>query len=162
LNTNVIASKGQHLASSPVPPLVLIVICHRRGGAVNVHRRIVEAFNRHDFEGAFAAYGPDAVWDMSPMGMGVFEGREAVLGFFEDWLDPYEDFEQVMEEFHDLGGVTFGVLLQHARPRGSSGVVALHYAVVGTWRDGLVERFTLYSDIDEARAVAERLAEERP
>jgi hypothetical protein len=32
-----------------------------------------------------------------------------------------------------------------------------------TWRDGLIERITDYpeSDIDQARAAAERLAEER-
>jgi hypothetical protein len=32
---------------------------------------------------------------------------------------------------------------------------------VVTWIDGLIERTTNYFDIDEARAAAERLAEER-
>jgi hypothetical protein len=32
---------------------------------------------------------------------------------------------------------------------------------VGVWVDGLIERTTNYTDIDEARADAERLAEER-
>jgi hypothetical protein len=30
-----------------------------------------------------------------------------------------------------------------------------------TWRHGLIERLTTYADIDEARAAAERLAQER-
>jgi hypothetical protein len=34
-------------------------------------------------------------------------------------------------------------------------------AVVATWPDELIERATGYSEIDEARVVAERLAEER-
>jgi hypothetical protein len=33
--------------------------------------------------------------------------------------------------------------------------------IAGAWRYGLVERFTWYTDIDQARADGERLAEER-
>jgi ketosteroid isomerase-like protein len=124
-------------------------------------RRSVQAFNRHDFDAALRVYGPDAVWDLSPMGMGVFEGRDAIRSFYEDWLGSYETFDQVIEEFRDLGGVSLAVLLQRARPRGSSGVVEFRYAVVGIWKEGLSERFTTYTDLDQARAAAERLAEER-
>jgi hypothetical protein len=37
----------------------------------------------------------------------------------------------------------------------------MRYAVVATWVDGMIERFTTYTNIDEGRAAAERLAEER-
>jgi hypothetical protein len=37
----------------------------------------------------------------------------------------------------------------------------MRYAQVNDRRDGLIARETLYTDIDEARAAAERLAEER-
>jgi hypothetical protein len=37
----------------------------------------------------------------------------------------------------------------------------MRFAAVTTWVDGLIERNTNYTDIDEARAGAERLAEER-
>jgi len=47
------------------------------------------------------------------------------------------------------------------RLAGSSGSVELRYAGVSTWADGLIERVTTYLDINEARAAAERLAEER-
>jgi ketosteroid isomerase-like protein len=125
-------------------------------------RRSTEAFNRRDFDTALAVLAPDSVWDFSSIGMGVFEGREAIRGFCEDWLGTYEDYEQVTEELRDLGnGVIFGVSHQGGRPRGSSGLVALRYAGVGTWRDGLLELLTLYLDIDEARAAAERLVEQR-
>jgi len=66
------------------------------------------------------------------------------------------------EETLDLGqGVGFRVLIQKGRPIGSSGEVQLRYAAVGVWDDGKLARITNYSDIDEARAAAERLAEER-
>ncbi len=35
------------------------------------------------------------------------------------------------------------------------------YAAVSVWADGLAMRVTNHTDIDEARAAAERLAEER-
>jgi ketosteroid isomerase-like protein len=60
-------------------------------------RRSGEAFDRGDIDGVLAMYGPDAVLDMSPVGMGVLEGHEAIRGFYEDWRASYEDFEQVFE-----------------------------------------------------------------
>jgi ketosteroid isomerase-like protein len=123
-------------------------------------RRSLGAFARRDFDTVMTLYAPNAVWD-APMGVGVWEGREAIRRLFEDWRGSYQDFDQVIEELRDLGGVTFAVLLQRGRPRGSSGVVAVRLAVVGTWRDGLVDRFTWYTDPNQARAAAERLAEER-
>jgi hypothetical protein len=46
---------------------------------------------------------------------------------------------------------------------GSSGEVTIRYGSVITWDDGLVVRVANYpeADIDEARAAAERLAQER-
>jgi ketosteroid isomerase-like protein len=129
---------------------------------VELGRRNNEAFNRRDFDAALAMYTPDAVWDLSPTGAGVFEGRKAIRGLWEDWFGAYEDWEQVIEEFHDLGnGVALAVLLQRGRPAGSSGFVELRYASVAIIRgDGLTERNMVYTDIDEGRAAAERLARE--
>jgi ketosteroid isomerase-like protein len=126
-------------------------------------RRLNEAVNRGDFDTAVAMYTPDAVYDGSPMDGEVIKGRDA-RGFLEDWFGAYEEWEQVAEASRDLGnGVGIGAFRQRARPAGSSRFVELHYAFVAIVReDGLIERVTVYgTDIDEARAVAERLAEER-
>jgi ketosteroid isomerase-like protein len=126
------------------------------------NRRTKEAFDGGDFDAAVAGFLPDAVLDMSPIGMGVFEGLERVRSFYEDWRASYEDFEQVIEEERDLGnGVGFEVVAAYGRLRGGESGVELRYASVGIWREGLVERVTYYTDIDQARAAAERLAEER-
>lgn len=37
----------------------------------------------------------------------------------------------------------------------------LRYGTVSVWEDGKIARITHYTDIDEARAAAERLAQER-
>jgi ketosteroid isomerase-like protein len=125
-------------------------------------RRSIQAGNDRDIDLVFTFYVPDAVWDMSPWGMGIFEGTEAIRGFFEDWLGAYEEYRLEAEEIVDLGdGVVFAVLLQGGRPSGSSGDVQLRYASVSIWVDGLVVRTTNYRDIDAARAAAERLAEGR-
>ena len=125
-------------------------------------RRLREALSRGDLDAAVAIYAPDAAWDVSLLGLeGVFEGREAIRGAWEDLRAPYEDLEFVMEEFRDLGrGVTLVVVLARGRLRGSTGFVESRTAFVATWANGLIERNTTYLDIDEARAAAERLAQD--
>jgi ketosteroid isomerase-like protein len=113
-------------------------------------------------EAALGFYAPDAVWDASSWGMGIFEGKAAVRRFFEDWSRSYSRLDWTAEEVRDVGnGVTFAVIVQSGRVVGSSASVELRYAGVAEWRDGLIVRNTTYTDIDAARAAAERLAEER-
>ena len=97
------------------------------------------------------------------MGLGTsFEGRTAIRGFWEDMTVAYEEFEFQPQEILDLGnGVMLSVALQQGRPVGSSGRVQMRFASVAIWVDRAVVRQTLYTDIDEVRAAAERLAEER-
>jgi ketosteroid isomerase-like protein len=129
---------------------------------VELARRSVEAGNSGDFDAMLSFFAPDGVWDMSPLGMGVFEGRAAIRGFLEDWQGAYEEFGVETEKVLDVcNGVTVAVLIQKARPAGSSGDVRLRYAAVTLWGDGLIVRLTNYTDIDEGRAAAERLAESR-
>jgi len=129
---------------------------------VERQKRLTEVGNRRDLDAMMAFYAPDGVYDMSPVGMGVFEGQAAVRGFIEDWWGSYEEHEFEAEEILDLGnGVGFRVLIQKGRPVGSSGEVELRYAAVSVWEDGKIARITNYTDIDQARAAAKRLAEER-
>jgi ketosteroid isomerase-like protein len=130
--------------------------------SVELSRRSSEAVNSGDLDAMVSFLAPDAVWDLSPVGMGTFEGRAAIRGFAEDWLGAYEEFEIKAEERHDLGnGVTFSVMSQNARPAASQGHVATRYAAVAVWVEGMIVRASQYADIDEARAAGERLAEER-
>jgi ketosteroid isomerase-like protein len=63
----------------------------------------------------------------------TLEGRAAIRGFFRDVLDTYDEWRMGAAEIHNLGsGVTFSVL-----------------------------RAASYLDLDQPRAAAERLAEER-
>ena len=129
---------------------------------VELQNRLTAAAQSRDLDAMAGFYAPDGVYDMSPIGMGVFAGRAAGLGFIKDWWGSYEEFEFEAEETLDLGaGVGFRVVIQKGRPVGSRGEVQLRYAAVGLWEDGKIVRMTNYNDIDAARAAAERLAEER-
>jgi ketosteroid isomerase-like protein len=125
-------------------------------------QRAADAGNAHDFDAAISFYTPDAVFDMPTEGMSFPEGRAAIGAFWDEWAGIYEEVELELEEARDLGeGVTFAVFVQRGRLPSSTSRVEFRYASVTTWRDGLAERVTDYTDIDEARAAAERLAEER-
>jgi ketosteroid isomerase-like protein len=125
-----------------------------------VHRA-VDAMSARDFEAVMSFSASDAVFDTGPLGA-IYEGRSAIRGFLEDWIGAYEDYDLEAEEIRDLGaGVTFGVNAQRGRLPNSTGWVQTRITDVVTWAGGLIERQTAYTDIDEARAAAERLAEER-
>ena len=128
---------------------------------VELVRRLDEAATRRDFDAVMSFYAPDAVYEGRASGM-TFEGRTAIRGFWEDVSASYEEFEWRSEETLDLGnGVVFGVTRASGRPVGSTGRVEVRVAIVAVWQEGLIERGTAYSDIDQARAAAERLAESR-
>jgi hypothetical protein len=96
--------------------------------------------------------------------MGTFEGREAAIGFLKEWSSSFEDLIMEADEILDLGhGVVLILFHQEGRPIGASSYVRVRSAMVALWVDGVAVRNTIYpeSDIDEARAAAERLAEER-
>ncbi|MEA2208673.1 MAG: SnoaL-like domain [Solirubrobacteraceae bacterium] len=131
-------------------------------GLVGLVRGAYEASNRCDFDAMMAVYGRDSVWDMTPMGLGTYEGLAAIRRFLEDWLGSFEEFEAELDEILALdGGITLAVVLQRGRPVGSDGHVELRYAQISVWVERVAVRTTNYTDIDKARGAAERLAEKR-
>lgn len=125
-------------------------------------RLLVEAVNRRDMNALLAYSAPDLVYDTTPSGFGLYEGTAAIGEFVEGYWKMFDELAFELEEFVDLGGgVTLAVNCQHARPKGSSAQVQAREAHVTEWENGLAVRVTVYIDIDEARAAAERVAEER-
>ena len=130
-------------------------------------RRAFEALNRRDFDAALSLYTPDVVLELPPLGLGVLEGgplmgHDAIRKSLEDLTASFRDFEFESEDFHDLGsGVTFNVLVQRGMPHGSDGFVESRLGVVAIWRDGRIARARMYQEVDQARAAAVRLAQER-
>ena len=49
---------------------------------VRLVQQVGEAANRRDLDAVLEPFAPDAVWDMSAFGMGVFHGRRAIHAFW--------------------------------------------------------------------------------
>ena len=130
---------------------------------LEITRKSLEAVNRRDFDALMTYAAPGVVYDTTPSGFGVYEGQAAIREFIEGYWYAFEDLRLELEEFLDLGnGVTFAVNRQHARPVGSTAPVQAREAHVTEWADGMVVRVTVYSDVDEGRTAARRLAASRP
>jgi ketosteroid isomerase-like protein len=122
--------------------------------------RALEAANRRDLDAVMCSFAVDAVFEGRALG-DIFEGQAAIRAFVEGWFGTYEELEYGLEEVRDLGkGVVFTVVVQNGRPAGSAGHVRQREGWVFVWVRGLCARLTI-SEVDEARAAAERLAEER-
>jgi ketosteroid isomerase-like protein len=133
---------------------------HTTSTALEQARRSFEAADSGDYEWMISFYGPQSVFDMSPWGLGTYEGLAAIRAFFEDWIGSFDAFEMKLEEIEDLGhGVVFAVAVQDALPAGSQHRMHLRHAAVSVWEDGIIQRVTNYPKIDEARVIAHELAD---
>ena len=121
-----------------------------------------EAVNRRDLDAVMSFFAPDGVLDGRAAG-GLYEGRAAIRGFLDEWLGSFPELRYEAEELVVLDdGVVLAVVTQEGRPVGVDGQVHQREAWAICWSaDGLLVRLTTHTDIDAARAAAERLAESR-
>jgi hypothetical protein len=96
-----------------------------------------------------AIWHPEIEWDISEMNLpdasgGIYRGREAVHGFWREWLAAWEttkfDYELI-----DAGDRVVVLLDQHLRGRSTG--IEMHmpqFGEVVTFKDGLVVQFKLY------------------
>ena len=130
--------------------------------ALELVRGLFEAANRRAWAEVADLFARESVLDLSDLGLGAYEGADAISAFVKEWIGAYDEWEAVMAEVLELdNGVVFTVNQQVARPTGSSVVVEARQAIVSIVRDGEVERGASNTDRDQSRADAERLAEER-
>jgi ketosteroid isomerase-like protein len=127
---------------------------------VELMGRAFEAANRRDLDAVASSFAEAATFDGRALG-DHFQGRPAIRSFLEDWFGAYEELEFGLEEVRDLGnGVVFAVVVQNGRPAGSAGHLRQREGWVFVWVRGLIARLTT-SEVDEAHAAAELLAQER-
>ena len=126
---------------------------------VELVRKQLEALDRRDLDGVMTSVAEDTVLD--GRGDAPYEGRAAIRGFLEDWFMALEELDFELEEVSDLGGgVVFAVVIQDGRPVGGDGRLRQREGWVYLWAGGSIARLTT-SEVDQARAAAERLAQER-
>jgi ketosteroid isomerase-like protein len=126
--------------------------------SVELVRLQVEALDRGDLDGVMRNVSEDGVLEARTESL---EGRAAIRGFLEDWFRAYEDLDFSLEEVSHLGGgVVFAVVIQDGRLVGADGRLRQREGWVYLCVGGSIARLTT-SDVDQARAGSERLAQER-
>ena len=123
----------------------------------DVVRRLFDAFNRGDFEGALALVQDDVEWgeppDIPDTG-GVYRGHEGLVAEFARFLEAWEELRVDLEEMTHVGGQV--VVLTHwiGRSRGTRIEVDQRVAQVYELRDGKVARVRQFRTHEEALAAA--------
>src|ERR1700730_4394860 len=86
--------------------------------------RAFEHVKRRDWDSVLSLTASDAVWDMTPVGLGTYQGHKRARQLWEEWSGAYEEWDINVEEIEDLGnGVVLVVNHQQGRLVGSSGRV---------------------------------------
>lgn len=128
---------------------------------VELTRQAFEAGNRHDLDAIMSFHAPEAVWDLSDLGLGIFDGVAAIRGFVEDWFATWQDLVLERAEIVDLGrGVVYSPVREEGRLAGGDAHVEQHRGWVMLWVQGKIARIEIYLDVDQGAAAA-RLAEQR-
>jgi ketosteroid isomerase-like protein len=121
---------------------------------------LFEAADRGDWDALISHFAPGAVWE-SDDGILDVSGAPAVRALLEEWTGTFEDFKIRNETVVDLGnGIVYSAFHQEGRLAGSTAVVDEKGAMILEWVEGMIVRVIRRQDIDEARAAAERLADE--
>jgi ketosteroid isomerase-like protein len=135
---------------------------------VELSRRLIEAFNARDLETYLAFCDPSIEWHsmFAAVGGAVYHGHEGLRRWHRDLQETWgEEIRIEPETFFDVGEhvLMFGVL--HGRGRQSGVDVAMPYAAVARWRDGLavyqkayVHREDALRDLDVSEDALEPIA----
>ena len=132
---------------------------------VDVAKRVADAYNRRDVDGAFAELlTPDFEWHpaiVRALYGDVHHGREGVERFLTDTSENWEDLRGVAEEFRDLGDRV--LMLGRLIGRGKGSGVPVDQPTVGIldFRGDRIWRLRAYFDRAEGLRAA-GLSEEAP
>src|SRR2546423_9569547 len=115
---------------------------------VELARRTLEAFNRHEIDACIACLDPSVEYHsvMTVPGGGVYHGHDGVRRYFGDFKGAWGDeFRVEPKAFFDLGEQTLMFYRVHGRGRQSGAEVAMPGAQVCRWRDGLMVYAKVYA-----------------
>lgn len=130
---------------------------------VELHRRLVTAFNARDLDALIAGFDPEIELHGRFAALGgvtIYHGHVGVRRWLRDLEDAWGgELRAEPEAFFDLGERTLIFYLLRGRGQRSGVETTMHFAQVMRWRDGRCVYYKAYADRDEALAelgVAER------
>jgi ketosteroid isomerase-like protein len=122
---------------------------------VDKAREFIAAYNRRDFDAAVASFDPDIDWVL-PARQRSDSGRglDAVIRFFEDIDETWEELWLEPQEYVDAGDRVATRLRHHGRSRSGAEIDEELYHQVATFRDGKIVRMEYFGSWDEALEAA--------
>jgi SnoaL-like domain len=120
---------------------------------VELHRRIVEAYNAHDIEALIAHL--DSGVELHPVfaaaGGAVYHGHDGIRSWHRDQEEAFGDELRVEPEaYFDLGEQTLLFYVLRGRGRQSGAEVAMPFAQVIRWHDGAGIYSKMYGSREDA------------
>ena len=103
---------------------------------------------------------PDFVWDVEPLGLGHYQGRDAYRRFYEEWVSSYDTWSLELEQLEVIDpGMTLTSVVQRGTPRDTDQSVEFRWGQISLWDGDRMRRVINFETFEEARAKATRLAE---
>jgi ketosteroid isomerase-like protein len=124
---------------------------------VDVVRAVWEADRRRDWDGVYAAYHDDIVWEDHAGLWGDWGVARGPDGIREAWQRWHEAFDEVRFDFGEVahgGDAVVVTYVIHARGRGSGVEVAQAVTLVWRLASGKIVRISAYLTRPEALAAA--------
>lgn len=122
---------------------------------VEIVRRVYEMMNAADEAAAEKLLSPDVVWVPDPrVGHDPWEGRDAVIGFFRDQAEMFEDLHIEIERLFDAGDRVVAFIRITGEGRTSRAPMQIRIGHVWTIRDGTAVKGEGFGDRDEALEAA--------
>ena len=123
---------------------------------VDLVRRSIDAYNRRDFETMERLNHRDIELDWSAsrgLQAGVYRGWEEVRGFYDSFLETFEQVELNPDRFIDFGDSV--VVPNAAQIKGRDGIETVaRSALIFELRGGRIGRICLYQETGEALEAA--------
>jgi ketosteroid isomerase-like protein len=121
---------------------------------VDVVQDSFEAFARSGLDAMVPYWDPDIDWramEGAPDDVGEIRGIAAMLRYYGEWVEMFDDMTNVPTSVRDLGDGR--VVSEHhasGRAKLSGAATEFHYAVFQTVRDGKIVRGREYATVEEA------------
>jgi ketosteroid isomerase-like protein len=98
------------------------------------------------------------VWDMTTFRgailPGTYEGVDGANAFLTEWLEGFERWSINIEEIFDAGDRVLAIVRQRGKPKHGGPEVEMGFAMVWTFRNGLLARMQMYAGRAEALEAA--------
>ena len=123
----------------------------------NVDRFVtgVDAFNRGDVPGVLQFYDPEIQLEHRLAALqGCYVGHDGVRRFFADLAEHFDTVQIHCPDVRDLGDRVLALGTIDATGKRSGVETELPFAVVATFKDGRITRFTDFGDKDQALEAA--------